>query len=173
MVWTKTFGYQIWKWIETSLFYGKTLSMFNKEIQPLFSKFVENTRISVRNGTSIRFWTNGWVNGNCLCNLYSRLFSIISIRDESLVDVLIRKEEQFFWEFQFRRRLFIWEAEELDGMTTMLDALHINTSNYPYHLIWNACNSKDIFCIFNVQVFTLPSLNHWIIGEENLPLDLA
>lgn len=106
-----------------------------------------------------------------VCNLYSRLFSIISNKDESLADVLIRKEEQFSWDFQFRRRLFIWEVEELDSLTAMLDTLHINIGDYPDHLVWNACNSKSysvssMYKLSLCQVSTAETLEkktfHWI-----------
>lgn len=79
----------------------------------VFSKFTENINISIGDGRSIAFWTDEWVDGKSLKNLFPRIFSIILQKEETLAEVFQRKEELFGWDFQFRRSLFIWESEEL------------------------------------------------------------
>lgn len=64
-------------------------------------------------------------------------------KEESLAEVWQRKEEQFSWEFEFRRNLFLWEAEELDNMIIMLNGTHVTFQHSPDHLTWYACNSKS------------------------------
>lgn len=108
-----------------------------------FEKFSENCRISVGNGNAIQFWNDPWVNGKSLAKLYPRIASIISLKDESLAEVWLRKEELFRWEFQLRRNLFVWEEEELDSLITLLDGIQINIQMSPDHLSWNACSSKS------------------------------
>ncbi|KAH7858972.1 hypothetical protein Vadar_029989 [Vaccinium darrowii] len=91
-----------------------------------FDFFKDNCRISVGNGNAIQFWSDPWVNGKSLSNLYPRIANIILNKDESLADVWRRKEEVFGWDFQFRRNLFVWEEEELGRMLTLLDGVNIS-----------------------------------------------
>ncbi|KAH7838657.1 hypothetical protein Vadar_029549 [Vaccinium darrowii] len=86
------------------------------------NEFVEdNIKISVGDGKSIRFWIDEWVDGKKLSTLFPGIFRAITNKEESLAEVWQRKEEQFGWEFEFRRNLFLWELEELDIMSLMLN----------------------------------------------------
>lgn len=53
-----------------------------------FNKFMENLRLTVGDGNTIKFWTDPWVNGRSLNSLYPRIFNICPIKDETIEMVL-------------------------------------------------------------------------------------
>ncbi|KAH7846966.1 hypothetical protein Vadar_020183 [Vaccinium darrowii] len=86
-----------------------------QDVKPLlFSKFSENIKISIGDGKNITFWTDQWVDGKSLSILFPNLFRTIVNKGETLAEVFQRKEEQFSWNFQFRRNLFSREVEDLE-----------------------------------------------------------
>ncbi|KAG5552584.1 hypothetical protein RHGRI_010610 [Rhododendron griersonianum] len=111
-----------------------------KSRNPLaFNKFMENIRLIVGDGNSLKFWTDPWVNGKCLSSLYPRFFNICLIKDETVATVLSRKEEQLIWEFQLRRGRFLrGEIEDFNSMTLMLDGLRVILQPRSDHLTWIA-----------------------------------
>ncbi|KAH7857557.1 hypothetical protein Vadar_014013 [Vaccinium darrowii] len=102
-----------------------------QDLKPqLFSKFSENVRITVGDGKAIIFWSDPWVDGNSLCNLYPNLFRTIVNKKESVAEVFQRKEELFKWDFQFRRNLFIREMEDLEDVTFSM-VIHMEVPWFP------------------------------------------
>lgn len=151
---------------------NRNVSMVWKDIMQIqnrnplvFSKFIDNIRISIGNGEDTQFWNDPWVNGKALCYLYPRIFSIIVNKNESVAEVYQRKEELLSWQFQFRRSIFIWENEELDRMLLLLDGLHINIQVSSDHLIWNSCNSKS-YSVSSMYNLSLIPISNYDIEER-------
>lgn len=79
----------------------------------MFAKYMENVKINVGDGKNILFWKDNWLNESCLAVAFPTIFRLITNKEESLNEVLSRKEDIMHWEFQFRRRLYQWEEEAL------------------------------------------------------------
>lgn len=117
------------------------LIQYRKPLQ--FSYFLDNIRFKIGDGTSISFWQDTWLDGKKLSDLFPRLFSIVQMREESLAAVLNRRNEFSAWDFQFRRRLFVWENAELMAVTNLLENLNPYTIvGVPDMLVWKATSSS-------------------------------
>lgn len=123
------------------------------ERQPnMFSKFVENVKFKVGDGRNILFWKDNWLNESCLVVLYPTIFRLINCKDETLWEVLARKEEYLQWDFQFRRRLYQWEEVTLMALYDMLDRRGATIANGGAdQLTWAACNSNKYTSMYHLS----------------------
>jgi hypothetical protein len=65
------------------------------------------------NGGRTRFWLDNWEGPTPLCYLYPRLFSI-SLQTQHCIDKMGEwRNGEWFWNFKWRRRLFVWEEESV------------------------------------------------------------
>jgi hypothetical protein len=62
----------------------------------------------VGNGASTKFWLDSWIGNLVLKDHFPRLFSITSQKDATIASVW-RRGEGNSWNFNWRRRLFVWE----------------------------------------------------------------
>lgn len=149
----------------TSLAWKDILLIKNKR-PTIFTKFMENIRLSVGNGKNIKFWMDPWANVNSLRSSFPRIFNICLQKDETIADVWNRKESDGSWSFQFRRRVFGWEQEDYNNLIAMLDELYASinpNSEFSDHLSWEACSSK----IFSVSSLYKIVSSHGILSDES------
>lgn len=132
---------------KVSIIWRDILLVQNRRPQQ-FSNFLDNIRFKIGDGSAISFWQDAWVEGNELSVLFPRLFRTVLKKEESIADILIRRNEQSAWDFQLRRRLFDWEITDLQVLTNLLDNqnlnVHLGTSD---QLVWKATNTNS----FSVQ----------------------
>lgn len=147
-----------------SVFWKDIIQIESKK-PSVFSKFKDNISLSIGDGKSIRFWTDEWVDGKKLSNLFPGIFRVIINTEESIAEVWQRKEEQFNWEFDFRRNLFIWEAEELESMVNLLNCMQINFQQSPDHFSWKACNSNS-YSVSSMYMLSLIPVSNTEISER-------
>ncbi|GAU20845.1 hypothetical protein TSUD_120370 [Trifolium subterraneum] len=74
----------------------------------------------VGNGESTRFWFDCWSGNKPLCDRFPRLFSVSSQQNSMVRDVVGDGSGLLRWDLGWRRRLFVWEQEQL---SVMLDGL--------------------------------------------------
>lgn len=62
-------------------------------------------------GDKTRFWVDSWVDGNCLANLFPRLYLISEQKFEVVGKMGSWRDERWCWEIWWRRELFEWKRE--------------------------------------------------------------
>ena len=79
----------------------------------MFDIFMENAKLRVGDGSTIKFWKDMWLGNISLQFLFFTLFRIIINKTESLGEIFTRFEELQRWVFSFRRPLLNREIEAL------------------------------------------------------------
>lgn len=85
----------------------------------------EGMQICVRDGSSTLFWHDNWVSGGTLKVLFPRLFAIYEQRDTLICQMGWWREDEWFWNFQWRRRLYEWEVMEVERLTLLVEQVPI------------------------------------------------
>ena len=89
--------------------------------QPLlFDIFMENAKLRVGDGRTIKFWKDICLGNIPLQFLFPTLFRIIINKTESLGEVFTRFEEMQRWVFSFRRSLLDREIEALADLNDLM-----------------------------------------------------
>jgi hypothetical protein len=79
----------------------------NKDVD-WFSGAVEK---KIGSGRTTKFWTDNWVGGQALCERFPRLFTVSNMQDVVISDLGSWVDNQWIWDFQWRRNFFQWEQE--------------------------------------------------------------
>ncbi|GAU26515.1 hypothetical protein TSUD_361480 [Trifolium subterraneum] len=87
------------------------------------SWFAQHVFRRVGKGDSIRFWKDCWFGNSPLCDLFPRLFSIATHKEALVNEVRVVTEGLNLWNWEWRRRLFVWEQELLVSLTETLPLL--------------------------------------------------
>ena len=82
-------------------------------------------------GSDTLFWFDKWLGSASLCVRYPRLFALFENKFITVADLFSRGFEQEGEAWQWRRRLWAWEEEELEECRTLLldVSLHANVSD--------------------------------------------
>lgn len=70
----------------------------------------------VGNGRKTSFWKDAWRGGMPFRDKYPRLFSTSNQKGESVGDMVGEPSPNVVWNFEWRRRLFVWEEHLLDDL---------------------------------------------------------
>ncbi|GAU25119.1 hypothetical protein TSUD_274080 [Trifolium subterraneum] len=93
------------------------------------SWFAKNISRRVGRGDTTRFWKDCWVGQVPLCESFPRLFSI-SLQKEALVsEIRVGGEGVSWWEWGWRRSLFVWEEELLLGLQDFISPMAFSTDD--------------------------------------------
>ncbi|GFY88782.1 hypothetical protein Acr_06g0007220 [Actinidia rufa] len=108
----------------------------------MFKAFIENAKLRVGDGSTIKFWKDIWLGNLPLLSQYTTLYRITINKSEFLSDVYIRFEETQRWDFLFRRPLLVREVEALDDLNELMviSGVEINLDRHD-QLIWQGCPS--------------------------------
>nr|KYP55987.1 hypothetical protein KK1_002214 [Cajanus cajan] len=60
----------------------------------------------VGNGRNTSFWRESWCTSTPFCDRYSRLFTITTTKDISVLNMFVCREGGFGWNWSWRRPLF-------------------------------------------------------------------
>ena len=91
----------------------------------MFEIFIENAKLRVGDGSTIKFWKDIWLGNVPLQSAYPTLFRITVNKSEFLSDVLARFEQSQRWDFAFRRPLLGREVEVLAELSELMDSFGV------------------------------------------------
>jgi hypothetical protein len=102
-----------WKDI-TSIGSNLDVNWFSKEVVKV-----------IGDGRATSFWKDTWVGERPFETRFHRLFSISSQKEASVAAVWVGAET-VGWNFQWRRRLFVWEEEQVEQLRDVVNAITLS-----------------------------------------------
>jgi hypothetical protein len=73
--------------------------------------FAQGVKKVLGNGNQTAFWSDIWLGSAPLQTVFPRLYSIVIQKDSSVADMRIPLQGEYTWNFEWRRRLFVWEED--------------------------------------------------------------
>lgn len=125
---------------QCSRIWGDILSLEHSSPN-LFSYFMENSVIKVRNGRRISFWEEHWSLNCSLRSEFPRLFELSEDKESSLQQMIDRKISSDGWSSQFRRGLRAWEEDEVGRLRAYLSTHEPVLSDKVDSWVWKASAS--------------------------------
>ncbi|GFZ02650.1 hypothetical protein Acr_15g0012580 [Actinidia rufa] len=144
-----------WWWrfgMDKSSLWRKVLNAKYSMELAMFEAFIENAKLRVGDGSTIKFWKDIWLGNLPLQSQFPTLYRITINKFEFLSDVYIRFEETQRWDFLFRRPLLDREVEALEDLNELMaiSGVEINLDRHD-QLIWQGC-SLEKFSIGNAWI---------------------
>ncbi|GAU32127.1 hypothetical protein TSUD_218780 [Trifolium subterraneum] len=91
--------------------------------------FEESIERRVRNGVDTLFWSDPWLGGVPLNTRYRRLFDLATNQSISAADMCQLRWKEGGAGWQWRRQLWVWEAELLEECTSLLYDMVLQTNS--------------------------------------------
>ncbi|GMP72459.1 hypothetical protein CsSME_00030493 [Camellia sinensis var. sinensis] len=123
-----------------------------------------NSKITIGDGRLISFWLDQWVGGDCLKNLFPRLYSVSMQQGVSVAVIKSTSNGSGGWDLSFRRALFQWEVEELRKMKELLQTAPELRYGVVDGLSWAADRSG---------IFTVSSAYKWSELTTTMPTQVV
>ncbi|KAL8482692.1 hypothetical protein ACS0TY_025650 [Phlomoides rotata] len=83
--------------------------------------FSSNCIRVIKNGKSSKFWSDKWVGGSSLKELFPRLFRIESESECLICERVIWEGSNWNMNWKWRRRLFVWEDNLINELKALID----------------------------------------------------
>ncbi|XP_028098761.1 uncharacterized protein LOC114298400 [Camellia sinensis] len=108
---------------------------------PLMVEFyLENAKVSTRNGERIKFWIDKWCNNRVLKEEFPRLFQLSVDKKASVMQYRQQRAGSGQWNLRFRRQLRAWEEEEVSRLRDWLNDGPVENDNLVD--LWKLRNEK-------------------------------
>jgi hypothetical protein len=85
----------------------------------------ESIRRRLNNGASMLFWSHQWIGNATLAVKFPRLFSLSLQREGVVRDMYEVNGDNLQWSFNWRRRLFSWEEDQVSQLQVLLDQVRV------------------------------------------------
>jgi hypothetical protein len=122
--------------------------------------FAQGVKKIIGNGNQTTFWSDFWLGFVRLQIVLPRLYSIAIQKDCTVADMRIAVDGEFIWNFEWRRRLFVWEENLVDQLKEALALVVLSDDRDSW--VWVPNNSGA----FSVKY------TYWSIINLFIPQDL-
>ena len=134
-----------------------------KRCPNLVTFFKDNVRVKVGDGKCTSFWYDSWLGNRVLREGFARLFFLTIDKRESVASMVVKKEERGDWIFKFRRRLRIWESEELENLRQTLALAPMLVDGRSDEVCWEGAG---------LGLFTVRLAYEWWVSHGRVKSDM-
>lgn len=96
-----------------------------KGIAKELDSFLKLISFKVCNNERVQFWLDSWCSPTPVNVKNPNLFSLVSNKEGSIKDHMIRGQSFYSWNLHFRRDIDDWELEDVSNLLSRLDSVSL------------------------------------------------
>ena len=139
----------------------------------IFETIKDGFKKNVGNGPKTLFWWDMWLDGDCLKNIFPRLFSVTLQQDKFIANMGVWNGVECHWNLEWRRPLFEWEIEQLHDLESLIMGT-VDRREVEDAVVW-CFRSNNLLSIksFVMQVSLSSSISMSLYNTQEIWLGVA